>query len=55
MEYIRGRTLDQVAREGRLKPRRAAALLAKVAGAADYAHRQGDLPPGHQAEEHPGR
>ena len=41
MEYIRGRTLDQLAREGRLKPRRAAALLAKVAGAADYAHRNG--------------
>ena len=41
MEYIRGRTLDQLAREGRLKPRQAAALLAKVAGAADYAHRQG--------------
>ncbi len=41
MEYIRGRTLDQVAREGRLQPRRAASLLAKVAGAADCAHRQG--------------
>ncbi len=41
MEYIRGRTLDQLAREGRLKPRRAAALLAKVAAAADHAHRQG--------------
>ena len=41
MEYIRGRTLDQLAREGRLKPRRAAALLAKVAGAAEHAHRQG--------------
>ncbi len=41
MEYIRGRTLDQLAREGRLKPRRAAALLAKVAAATDYAHRHG--------------
>ncbi len=41
MEYIRGRTLDQLAREGRLKPRRAADLLAKVAGAAEHAHRQG--------------
>ena len=41
MEYIRGRTLDQLGREGRLKPRRAAALLAKVAGAAEHAHRQG--------------
>ncbi len=41
MAYIRGRTLEQVASEGRLKPRRAAALLAKVAAAADYAHRRG--------------
>jgi serine/threonine protein kinase len=41
MEYIRGRNLDQVAREGLLKPNQAAALLAKVAGAADYAHRHG--------------
>ncbi len=41
MEYIRGRTLDQVASEGRLEPRQAATLLAKVAGAADHAHRKG--------------
>jgi predicted Ser/Thr protein kinase len=41
MEYIRGRSLDQIASEGRLKPRRAAALLAKVAAAAEYAHRHG--------------
>jgi len=41
MEYIRGRTLDQLASEGRLKPRQAAALLAKVAAAAEYAHRRG--------------
>jgi serine/threonine protein kinase len=41
MEYIRGRTLDQVASEGRLTPRQAAALLAKVARAADHAHRKG--------------
>jgi hypothetical protein len=41
MEYIRGRTLEQIASEGGLKPRQAAALLAKVAGAADYAHRHG--------------
>jgi predicted Ser/Thr protein kinase len=40
MEYIRGQTLEQVA-EGGMKPRRAAALLAKVAGAVDYAHRHG--------------
>ena len=41
MEFIRGRTLEQLASEGRLKPRRAAAVLAKVAGAVDYAHRHG--------------
>jgi len=41
MEYIRGRTLEQLASEGRLKPRQAAVLLAKVAAAADYAHRRG--------------
>jgi hypothetical protein len=41
MEFIRGRTLDQLAGEGGLNPRRAAALLAKVAGAADHAHRHG--------------
>ncbi len=41
MEYIRGRTLEQTASEGRLNPRQAAALLAKVAGAAEYAHRHG--------------
>jgi hypothetical protein len=41
MEYIRGRTLEQLVGEGRIPPRRAADLLAKVAGAADYAHRLG--------------
>jgi hypothetical protein len=41
MEYIRGRTLEQVAEEGNLKPRQAAALLAKVAGAADFVHKRG--------------
>jgi hypothetical protein len=41
MEYVRGRTLEQVAEEGNLPPSRAAALLLKVAGAVDYAHRQG--------------
>jgi predicted Ser/Thr protein kinase len=40
MEYVRGQTLEQVA-EGGMKPRRAAALLAKVAAAVDYAHRHG--------------
>jgi serine/threonine protein kinase len=41
MEYIRGRTLEQLAGGGHLEPRQAAALLAKVAAAADYAHRHG--------------
>ena len=41
MEYIRGRNLDQLASEGRLKPRQVATLLAKVAAAVDYAHRHG--------------
>ncbi len=41
MEYIRGRNLDQLAQEGRLRPRQAAFLLAKVAAAVDYAHRHG--------------
>jgi serine/threonine protein kinase len=41
MEYIRGRTLEQVAEDGNLKPRQAAALLAKVAGAADFVHKRG--------------
>ncbi len=41
MEYIRGRNLDQIAKEGRLKPRQAAALLARVAAAVDHAHRHG--------------
>ncbi|MGO9601601.1 MAG: protein kinase domain-containing protein [Isosphaeraceae bacterium] len=41
MEYIRGRSLEQVAEEGHLKPRQAANLLAKVAAAADFAHRRG--------------
>jgi eukaryotic-like serine/threonine-protein kinase len=41
MEYVRGQTLEQVASGGGLKPRQAAALLAKVAAAADYAHTKG--------------
>jgi hypothetical protein len=41
MEYIRGRNLDQIAREGPMKPQQVAALLAKVAGAVEYAHRRG--------------
>ncbi len=41
MEYIRGRSLDQKAADGRMRPRLAADLLAKVAGAAEYAHRHG--------------
>jgi predicted Ser/Thr protein kinase len=41
MEYVRGRTLEQVASEGSLKPRQAAELLAKVAAAAEHAHLHG--------------
>jgi predicted Ser/Thr protein kinase len=41
MEFIRGRTLEQLANEERIAPRRAAALMAKVAGAVAAAHRQG--------------
>ena len=41
MEYIRGRNLDQLASEGQISPRLAAALVAKVAGAAAFAHRRG--------------
>jgi predicted Ser/Thr protein kinase len=41
MEFIRGRTLDQLAEDAGLSPRRAAALVAKVAGAVGYAHRHG--------------
>ena len=41
MEYIRGRNLEQFAAEDPVSPRQAAALVAKVAGAADYAHRRG--------------
>jgi hypothetical protein len=41
MEYVRGRTLEQVASGAGLKPRQAAAVLAKVATAAEYAHRKG--------------
>ena len=41
MEYIRGRNLEQYAGEKPLSPRQAAALVAKVAGAAAFAHRRG--------------
>ncbi|MGO9467946.1 MAG: serine/threonine-protein kinase, partial [Isosphaeraceae bacterium] len=41
MEYVRGRDLAQFAREERLTPRRAAALVAEVAGAVAFAHRRG--------------
>src|SRR5487761_143737 len=41
MEYIRGRTLEQLLREGPLAPIRAAELLAAVADALHYAHKCG--------------
>ena len=39
MEYIRGRSLDQYAREGPVTPRQAAALVSEIAGAVAFAHR----------------
>jgi eukaryotic-like serine/threonine-protein kinase len=41
MEYVRGRNLEQFAAQDPVTPRSAAALVAKVAGAADFAHRRG--------------
>jgi eukaryotic-like serine/threonine-protein kinase len=41
MEFIRGRNLEQFAAEEQVAPRRAAALVAKVASAAGFAHRRG--------------
>jgi eukaryotic-like serine/threonine-protein kinase len=41
MEYVRGRNLEQFAAQDPVSPRSAAALVAKVAGAADFAHRRG--------------
>jgi serine/threonine protein kinase len=41
MEYIRGRSLAQYAREETVTPRRAAALVAELAGAVGYAHSLG--------------
>jgi hypothetical protein len=41
MEYIRARTLTQYAREEKITPRRAAALIGELARAAAFAHRRG--------------
>jgi serine/threonine protein kinase len=41
MEYIRSRALAQYAREEDITPRRAAALVAELAGAVAFAHRRG--------------
>jgi serine/threonine protein kinase len=41
MEYIRGRHLEQLTEAGKLKPRQATLLLAKVAAAVEYVHRHG--------------
>jgi serine/threonine-protein kinase len=50
MEYVDGRTLSAMVREGPLDPRRAAAIGADVAAALDFAHRRGvihrDVKPG---------
>ena len=54
MEYIRGRKLEVYARDEAVTPRRAAELVAKLAGAGDGAS-TGDHPPRHQAPEDPDR
>ena len=41
MEYVRGRTLAQYAREQAVTPRQSAALVAEIAGAVAFAHRRG--------------
>jgi hypothetical protein len=41
MEYIRARTLTQYAREQKISPRRAATLIAEIAGAVGFVHRRG--------------
>jgi serine/threonine protein kinase len=41
MEYIPGGNLEQLASDRRMEPSQAAALVAKVAGAIDHAHRHG--------------
>jgi hypothetical protein len=50
MEYVRGRNLEQYAQQRRLRPRQAAALVARLARALAVAHRRGvvhlDLKPG---------
>jgi tRNA A-37 threonylcarbamoyl transferase component Bud32 len=60
MEYVRGRTLDQVVnQEGRFPPRRAASLVAQAARALAVGHRRGilhrDLKPGNVVVEENGR
>src|SRR3984893_16069746 len=50
MEYVNGRTLSSMLKEGPIEPARAAAIGADVAGALDFAHRRGvihrDVKPG---------
>jgi serine/threonine protein kinase len=41
MEYVRGRNLEQYVRQGRLKPREAAAIVAQIATALASVHRRG--------------
>src|ERR1700751_5728752 len=44
MEYVDGRTLSSILKDGPLEPGRAAAIGADVAAALDFAHRRGGIP-----------
>ena len=59
MEYVAGRTLRDILREGRkILPERALEITSGVLAALDYSHRAGHHPPRHQARQrdaHPGR
>ena len=54
MPFVAGESLrDRLARERALGVEESVRLASEVASALDYAHRQGDRPPGHQAGQHP--
>ena len=59
MEYVAGRTLRDILREGRkILPERALEISSGVLSALDYSHRAGHHPPRHQARQrdaHPER